>query len=394
MGSFSHLIISDYPTFTAKNSYFEELVKLIFLPEDYIVEERKKSSLNKLIWGDSYENDEGVYTFRGFRQSVKNCKSRLEIYGVSPRKAKNEFQRATKNAKEDTGDSDIYYDFPINKISYEAYLAEIRDIIETKEINYENSYHDLRNSLIAGEFGIYGQELKYCLYSILCVVPENAIIEYDMSDIIDSGWVKESHIEHIDIEKIIILTEGKTDVEFINTSLLYLYPQLSNYYHFIDFDEFKVESNASALVKLVISLAASNVKHPIIALFDNDTAGIKEMKKLDSVRLPDNIKVLKLPDTKLAKSYPTIGPTGLKKMNINGLACGIEMYLGLDILTKNDKLIPIQWKGYDEKEKKYQGELSEKHLVQEAFRKKIKIDKGLELTEMNMLLTNIFNAFE
>ncbi|MGB4415291.1 MAG: hypothetical protein WBI53_10465 [Paludibacter sp.] len=393
MGSFSHLFISDYPTFTAKNSYLEELVKLIFLPEDYIEEERKNSSLNKLIWGNSYENDEGVYTFRGFRQSVKNCKSRLEIYGVSPRKAKNEFQRAKRIALRDSNDADICYGFPINKISYEAYLAEIHGIIETKEINYEQSYDDFRNSLITGEFEIYGQELKYCLYSILSVVPENDIVEYDMSDIIEYGWIKEYPVECIDIEKIIILTEGKTDVEFISASLSYLYPHLYSYYHFIDFDEFKVESNASALVKLIISFAASNVKHPIIALFDNDTAGIKEMKKLDSVKLPDNIKVLKLPDTKLAKSYPTVGPTGFKKMNINGLACGIEMYLGIDVLTKEDKLIHIQWKGYDEKEKKYQGDLSEKHYVQEVFRKKIKTDR-LELTEMKILLTDIFNALK
>jgi hypothetical protein len=101
-----------------------------------------------------------------------------------------------------------------------------------------------------------------------------------------------------------------------------------------------------------------------------------------------------LPDIKLAKNYPTVGPTGFKRMNINGLACGIEMYLGVDILTKEDKFIPIQWKGYDEKEKKYQGDLSEKHYAQEEFRKKIKTDNMLELTEMKILLKNIFNALQ
>lgn len=394
MGSFSHITIADYPLYEVKNEFIPELIKLIFLPEDYIVEERSYSLKNKLIWGDAYENEEGKFTFRGFRQTVKNCKDRLEIYGVNSIKANKDFKKAKKIAKEESNGIDIAYDFPIYKVSYESYLKEIHDIIETKDMNHEESFFNLRNSLIAGDLGIYGQELKYNLYSILSVVPDDSIIEYDLSEVIDNGWVKESSVKSIDIEKIIILTEGKTDVELISTSLLYLYPHLSYYYHFIEFAEYNVESNASALVKLVRSFAASNVKHPIIALFDNDTAGIKEMKTLDSVRLPENIKVIRLPDIDLAKRYPTIGPTGIKKMNVNGLACGIEMYLGINVLTKDNKLIPIQWKGYDEKEKKYQGVISEKKYVQDKFKESIKTDKTLELHEMRKLLTNIFDALK
>lgn len=38
-------------------------------------------------------------------------------------------------------------------------------------------------------------------------------------------------------------------------------------------------------------------------------------------------------------------------MNINGFACGIEMYLGNDVLTKDGVAIPVQWKAFNEKEK-------------------------------------------
>jgi hypothetical protein len=198
----------------------------------------------------------------------------------------------------------------------------------------------------------------------------------------------------VDFEKIIILTEGKTDVEFISKSIEKLFPYLKNYYHFIDFDEYKVESSASALVKLIISFTAAKVKHPIITLFDNDTAGLKEMKKLNSKTLPPNIRILKYPDIALAKKYPTVGPTGKKKMNVNGYACSIEMYFGADVLKRGNELIPIQWKGFDEKEKKYQGEIAEKQFVQEAFRNKLKSELMSELTELNLLLNEIFNAFK
>lgn len=166
------------------------------------------------------------------------------------------------------------------------------------------------------------------------------------------------------------------------------------YYHFIDFDEYKVESNASALVKLVIALAASNIKHPIIVLFDNDTTGIMEMKRLNSISMSSNFKILKFPDLPYAKKYPSIGPTGLKIMNVNSLACGIEMYFGIDTLTKEGKLIPIHWKAYNEKEKKYQGEISEKSYVQDIFRKKLKSNTVSDFSGIDLILTNIFQAFQ
>jgi 5S rRNA maturation endonuclease (ribonuclease M5) len=223
---------------------------------------------------------------------------------------------------------------------------------------------------------------------------DNDFIEYDLTDVIDGGWVDEDQVKLVDYEKIIILTEGKSDVEFISKSIEKLYPHLKDYYHFIDFDEYKIESNASALVKLITSFAAANVKHPIIALFDNDTAGIKEMKKLTSKIVPTNIKFLKYPDITIAKKYPTVGPTGKKNMNINGLACSIEMYFGVDVLTKNNELIPIQWKGFDEKERKYQGEIGDKIYVQNSFRQKLSREVVSDIVELNELLNEIFNAFK
>ena len=389
MGSYSNMTISEYPIFEAKNGYYEDLVKILFLPNDFVAKKESNSSRNKLVWGDVYNDDKGKYCFKGFRQTVKNCKERLEIYGASTLNAKKDFNQAKKISKQEE-----FYSFPLNKITYDEYLVEIKKIIESKEKHYDELNTNFKESLISGNLSIYGQDTIYILYSILSVLPDNAVVEYDLTEIIYGGWVKESEVVKIEFEKIIVLTEGKTDVEFISLSLHKLFPHLREYYHFIDFDEYKVESNASALVKLMISLVASNIKHPIIALFDNDTTGLMEMKRLISLKLPNNFRVLKYPDITFAKRYPTIGPTGIKKMNINGLACGIEMYFGIDILTKNEELIPIHWKAFNEKEKKYQGEISEKNYVQEEFRKKLKTNEHKELSEMKSLLNEMFNAYK
>lgn len=389
MGSYSQVTVADYPIFSAKNSFFDEIINLLFLPEDFIVEQRSNSSKNEIVWGDTYTDDSDDFVFNGYRQNVKVCKKRLEIFGMTAEKAKKEFPATKKIAKEEG-----FYDFPLSKITYHQYLEEISDIIRTNDHNYDQLYTNFRDALIAGELGILGQSLKSHLYSILSVAPEDAIVEYDLSDVINNGWVTEREARKIDFQKILVLTEGKTDVEFIGASIKKLHPHLFPYFHFIDFDEYKVESNASALVKLVTSFAAVNITHPIIVLFDNDTTGLMEMKRLMQVQMPSNIKVLKLPDLKLAKSYPTVGPTGLKRMNINGLACGIEMYLGLDILIDSGDYIPVQWKAFNEKENKYQGEISDKKLVQEKFRKKLKSNDPSNFEEMELILTSIFSALQ
>ena len=389
MGSYSQLTISDYPVFNIKNNYSKDLINLIFLPSEFIQETRSNSTRNELVWGEAYKGVSGSYTFKGYSQSVGICKKRLEVFGMTIKKAKKEFPIAKKIAL-----AEEFYDFPLSKVSFNKYLAEIADIIDKKELHYDQLYTNLREALITGELGLLGQSLICHLYSILCCVPENSILEYDLTEVIEGGYVKENDVKNISTEKILVLTEGKTDVEFISGALNKLHPALSSYYHFIDFDEYKVESNASALVKLVIALAASNIKHPIVVLFDNDTTGIMEMNKLKSISLGANFKILRLPDIQSAKKYPTIGPSGIKKMNVNGFACGIEMYLGDDVLTKKGQFLPVQWKSYNEKEGKYQGEISEKNLVQESFRQKLKSDINSDFSSIDLVLRTIFTAFE
>jgi hypothetical protein len=389
MGSFSEITFADYPVFCEKNCYSTEIVNLFFLPSDFICEKRKYSTKNILVWGDAYENKKGTFEFKGFRQTVKVCRERLEIFGASYKKSKRDFQQAKKISRQEG-----FYDFNLSSITYDQYLEEIKSIIDSKEKTFDHLNINLRESLTSNELGIYGLSLGSHLHSILSVLLDNDVIEYDLTDLIEGGWVKITEAKNVYFEKIIILTEGKTDVEFISNSIKKLYPHLKDYYHFIDFEEYKIESSASALVKLVSSFAAANVKHPIIVLFDNDTAGLKEMKKLASKALTPNIKILRYPDINLANKYPTIGPTGKKNMNVNSLACSIEMYFGVDVLTRNKELIPIQWKAFDDKERKYQGEISDKNYVQNTFRNKLKKTEVTEFKELNELLNVIFNAYK
>lgn len=388
MGAYSHLYINSYPCFEARNVYYEELAKLIFQPEDFLQEDRLLSTRNRLVFTDP-QDEPGDYFFKGFRQTVKVCRQRLELYGMNMKNAKADFIFAKKQIKTDY---DYIYSFPIHKVSFQEYLDEIKYIMDNGLTHYDMIHTNLRDSLISDDLTIATQDIRACLYSILSLQNDEDIVEYDLSYIIARGDATIEGVTNIDIEKIIILTEGKTDVEFIQGSIKSLYPYLHPYYHFINFDEYKVESSASALVKIVLAFAGANVKHPIIVLFDNDTTGISEMNRIKQTKLPDNIKVLKLPDVPIARRYPTIGPSGKKTMNVNGSACGIEMYFGENILKQDGKHIPVRWVGYNEKERKYQGELQQKNDLQNRFREKLKEGLTFEYKEMDFLLNHIFKG--
>jgi len=59
---------------------------------------------------------------------------------------------------------------------------------------------------------------------------------------------------------------------------------------------------------------------------------------------------------------------------VNGLAASIELYLGIDVLRREDgSLTPVQWRGYDQSIHQYQGELLDKGEIQERFAEKLQI---------------------
>jgi hypothetical protein len=58
-------------------------------------------------------------------------------------------------------------------------------------------------------------------------------------------------------------------------------------------------------------------------------------------------------------------------MDVNGLAAGIEMYLGREALTRDGKLRRVRWTGYDKGADAYQGEVEGKSDVFEAFKARL-----------------------
>ena len=216
------------------------------------------------------------------------------------------------------------------------------------------------------------------LRAIIDAATNTQTIALDIGHLIAAGWIDAKDKVCTDKIRIvstrgqssgptIILAEGKFDIAVLKASVQRFHPDLVEFVTFLDHSEFKVDGGASYVVKFLKAFAAARVPANIVAVFDNDAAGLSAHSQAKSLNLPDNMACIHLPDIELGRSYPTIGPQGNHDADINGRACGIELYLGRAALSFNGALRPVRWIGYDNPTNTYQGEIDEKDAVQEAF---------------------------
>ncbi len=210
-----------------------------------------------------------------------------------------------------------------------------------------------------------------------------AELVYDLSELVAAEsidpnddlceWARRQTAEEFMLNhKVIVLTEGRSDKWCIEGALHVLYPHLTDYYSFMDFELAKVEGGAGALVSVIKAFIGAGVVNRTIALFDNDTAARAALRGLRDIVLPANVRVVHLPDVDWARRYPTLGPQGLMEMDVNGMAGSVEIYFGLDVPRQDDgRLMPVQWRGYEMALCRYQGELVNKTKLQERYAKKL-----------------------
>ncbi len=261
-------------------------------------------------------------------------------------------------------------------------------------------------------YGYSGPDLNIGLRLALEVCPDTAELIYDVTDLILSECfapaddlveyalaVSSSHFSSQG--KIIVLTEGRSDSRIIADSLQLLYPHLADYFTFMDFEGARWGGGAGNLANIVKAFAGAGIVNRVVALFDNDTAAEIALRPLRAVRLPRSIAVQRLPELPALRRYPTIGPSGLVAMDVNGIAASIELYLGADILSDgSSNLTPVQWTGYEPSLRKYQGEVMSKDRIQERFarrldacRKEPDLVSKTDWSGIRAILTKLLAAF-
>lgn len=407
MGSYCELYISNYSIASTKNE-IDPFLLSIFQTEDIRTFDRKIEERHQLLHGIEDEAEE-VENAIQYINSAKNIRDRLNVMGFTLEKSKENFKESKAESllqlKEWFNDSSFNSSERMNESltsqidvlensSFDDFLKASKEIIDNK-YGYDTKIEELPKDinpiilyLLDHGYGLdrfpHNYDQRTLLRALLEITPPDTPITYDITELVEGGYYEQEPDSIYDEvignwsydyelgDKFLILAEGTSDINTIKKSLDLLYPHLSGYYSFMDFGISNASGSASSLVASVKSFVGADIKNKIIALFDNDTAAASAIKGLSKTKIPGNIKIKKYPELDIAKDYPTIGPTGITNMDVNGLAGSLEMYFGVDVLTENKELIPIQWKGYDSSLKKYQGEIINKTMVQKKFDKKLK----------------------
>lgn len=283
------------------------------------------------------------------------------------------------------------------------YVNLEKERLKTHSISEEIVLNSLPYPLTEDFFGIRQDTYnsKWKVFRVLLeAFDEKRNVYLDYTELFEDGWCDAvPEVEMESFPKTIILTEGKYDAYVLSESMKLLYPGMKKFYSFMDFSAANVQGSTNFLTHYLKAFIGAKIENQIIALYDNDAAGISEMVNLESIAIPSNVRVMHLPNLDFCNCYPTIGPTDNEPANINGRACSIELFLGKDVLQENNQFTPIMWTGYNTKINAYQGEILHKGDIQKKFDDKLKEAKSCGVSDMNnwseldLLLNTLFNAF-
>jgi hypothetical protein len=305
-------------------------------------------------------------------------------------------------------DLDFYSD---HEITFDVFAREVV-AIDFLEIQAKQGFQDYdldeiikRKIISSPEFQRSGDEVgllaefgdefihPYITLRLLMENPSNLEQEllWDYFDVVADGYVDEDTIyENLtDGERYLIVTEGSSDSFIIKRSLELLAPDISDFFYFVDMAENYPFTGTGNLYRFCQGLASIRIQNKVLVIFDNDTAGREKYELGLGLTLPENMKIVKLPDLPEFESFLCVGPNGETRENINGRAVAIENFLDLN---QQDPIPPrIRWQSYNEKLDAYQGSLVDKDAHVKLFAELTKKNTGYDFSKLKFLVNFIYD---
>jgi len=349
-----------------------------------------------------YYADDVVEYKPGFSRPLSSIKRRMELIGYSLDNLSDIHKREIESVP--TYYDPVNIDFPtmlqifsnINIADYEVrleegdfslgeYAAEI--ILNNPSFSALKLHFNNMSDVDAGTF-FENLDPMYVLRLLMenpANLPMN--LEWRTQDIIDGGYHTEEEIFSglSDSEKFLIVTEGSSDLFVIKRTLELMFPDIMDFFSFVDMEENYPFTGTGNLYKFCQGLASIRIQNKILVIFDNDVEGNLNYEKTIKLKLPHSMKIMKLPDLEIFRNFKTIGPSGETFENINGTAVAIECFLDFNGLKPR-----VRWTDFRKEPGVYQGSLENKDAYVRKF-KKARVDNGeYDFSKLNILIDEIF----
>ena len=153
-------------------------------------------------------------------------------------------------------------------------------------------------------FGLPVSDLRFLMRALLICASSDEQVFLDLTEIegrhfeegekpVDDALAETIRLGRV-CEKILVLTEDRTDTRTLSKSLTVMYPHLADMYSFLDYEAFNLGGGTGTLASLVKGLAGVGIGNRVIAVFDNDAAGELCAQEVRKFKLPENFRILTL----------------------------------------------------------------------------------------------------
>ena len=233
---------------------------------------------------------------------------------------------------------------------------------------------------------------SYSPYTVLRLLAENPKtatreVSWTFADVVENGWVHRDRIvsDLGQVSSFLVVTEGSSDSKVLKHALNILRPEVADFFYFVDMGEGYPFTGEGNLYRFCQGLVSIGIENNVVVVYDNDAVGLAGYEKTSKLRLPKNMRVIRLPDCESLRQFDTIGPNGGAKADINGRAAAIECYL--DLQWKQRRHPIVHWTG-DEK----QGKLQNKEYYTRQFLRLNRRDPEYDYSKIEAVLKSLVSV--
>ncbi|KAA9327235.1 hypothetical protein F0P96_18555 [Hymenobacter busanensis] len=389
MGSMITLRVNGLQLDWGKNHGYRDYSNL-FLPSD-----RKKVPYS---YADEVEEHKLASACK-----LKDVKARLDLIGYSLAKLESIYEVNLRYiyGADIKVEPKVLFDWlsqvNINNYKYQGYIEyEMGNFLYQELINYEPFIKHCENNALTEFDVVYFCDLLDPLV-LLRLFAENdknqdIWLEWHTADLIEGGWATESELTGGVAKegKFLIVTEGNTDTFIIKKAMEMTRPDVAGFFTFIDMEDGYPFTGSGNLFRFCQGLVSIGIQNKVLVIFDNDIEGNDKYNKIAAMKLPTQMKVMKLPHLVEFTSFTTVGPIGESVENINGKAVAIECFL--DLQYKMRQIPKVRWTNYVKECNCYHGSLENKEDYIRKFKHIKSIDDKYNFSKLSLLIDAICKA--
>lgn len=407
MGTLISLGVGKMEIDWGKNTFFRNHSE-IFKPEDI-----------KMI-PYYYVNEDGeIYTEEkeGLSRSLASMKDRLDLLGYTLDEVKEMYDSLAAEYVDEPYCVDLPFEvfakllreIDISKINspefakeYDEYGYDLGEFVRRCIIPEKEIYERLQNSGGENKFSVnYSLECffenfdPYIILRLLAENPKCAELDvyWSYADVVEEEYVSRDDIikELGNTRKILVITEGHSDSFVIRKTMNELYPDIADFFEFIETKDNYPFTGTSQLLNFCCGLMKIGVLNNVIVLFDNDTEGNEKYEKLMKLPQLENLLITKLPYHTAFDQMKTKGKDGESVENINGEAVAIECFL--DFASCEFEPI-VQWADKYPVPGKRQGALYRKDEYVRAFKRANLRNGSYDVSKLTFLIDAIMDQWK